>query len=85
MYGATVPNRSSPPAILLRESYRQDGKVKTQTLANITHWRSQKIDALRAVLQDKSRGRIRHVVLSPDGPVFGQCSWIFISTARKGA
>ena len=37
MYVATVPNRSSPPAILLRESYRQDGKVKTQTLANITH------------------------------------------------
>jgi hypothetical protein len=32
-----VPNRNSPPAILLRESYRQDGKVKTRTLANITH------------------------------------------------
>ena len=37
MYVATVPNRNSPPAILLRESYRQDGKVKTRTLANITH------------------------------------------------
>jgi len=36
MYIATVPNRSSPPAILLRESYRRDGKVKTRTLANLS-------------------------------------------------
>jgi len=37
MYIATIPNRSSPPAILLRESYRQGGKVKSRTLANLTH------------------------------------------------
>jgi transposase len=36
MYVATVPNRNSPPAILIRESYRQDGKVKTRTLSNIS-------------------------------------------------
>jgi Transposase DDE domain len=50
MYIATVPNRSSPPAILLRESYRQDGKVKTRTLANLTHWPPAQLDALRRVL-----------------------------------
>lgn len=50
MYVATVPNRTSPPAILLRESYRQDGKVKTRTLANITHLASPQIEALRAAL-----------------------------------
>ena len=50
MYIATVPNRSSPPAILLRESYRADGKVKTRTLANISHWPRAKIDNLRRVL-----------------------------------
>jgi transposase len=50
MYVATVPNRNSPPAILLRESYRQDGKVKTRTLANITHLRSQQVQALRLAL-----------------------------------
>ena len=50
MYVATVPNRNSPPAILLRESYRQSGKVKTRTLANITHLSSRQIDALRAAL-----------------------------------
>jgi len=50
MYVASVPNRNSPPAILLRESYRQDGKVKTRTLANITHLASQQIEALRSAL-----------------------------------
>jgi transposase len=50
MYVAKVPNRKSPPAILLRESYRQDGKVKSRTLANITHLPSQQIAALRSAL-----------------------------------
>ena len=51
MYIATVPNRSSPPAILLRQSYRAGGKVKTRTLANISHWPEAKIDNLRRVLR----------------------------------
>jgi transposase len=50
MYVESVPNRNSPPAILLRESYRQDGKVKTRTLANITHLPSPQIEALRSAL-----------------------------------
>ena len=50
MYVATVPNRNSPPAILLRESYRENGKVKTRTLANITHLPSRQLDALRLAL-----------------------------------
>jgi transposase len=50
MYVATVPNRNSPPAILLRESYREKDKVKTRTLANMTHLGSQKIEALRRAL-----------------------------------
>lgn len=36
MYVARVPNRKSPPAILLRESYRENGKVKSRTLANLS-------------------------------------------------
>jgi hypothetical protein len=57
MYVATVPNRSSPPAILLRESYRAGGKVKSRTLANLTHWPAQKIAALRRVLADEPGAR----------------------------
>ena len=36
MYIEAIPNRDSPPAILLRESYREDGKVKKRTLANLS-------------------------------------------------
>jgi transposase len=38
MYIERVPNRKSAPAILLRESYRENGKVRKRTLANLTHW-----------------------------------------------
>src|SRR4030081_1884695 len=38
MYIETVPNRNSPPCILLRESFRHQGKVKHRTLANLTDW-----------------------------------------------
>src|SRR5262245_32281133 len=51
MYIATVPNRDSPPAILLRESYRERGKVKTRTLANLSSWPPSRVEALRAVLK----------------------------------
>ena len=47
MYVTRVPNGSSPPAVLLRESYRDGGKVKTRTLANLTDWPDAKIEALR--------------------------------------
>src|SRR3984885_5660271 len=50
MYVTAIPNRNSPPAILLRESYRDNGKVKTRTIANISHLRPQQIQALRAAL-----------------------------------
>ena len=51
MYVVKVPNRGSPPAILLRESYRQDGKVKNRTLANLSTWPEAKVDALARVLK----------------------------------
>ena len=51
MYIATVPNRNSPPAILLRAGYREGGKVKSRTLANISDWPRQKIEALRRLLR----------------------------------
>lgn len=51
MYVATVPNRNSPPAILLRESFRQQGKVLNRTLANLSRWPAPQIEALRHVLK----------------------------------
>ena len=51
MYVVKVPNRGSPPAILLRESYREAGKVKNRTLANLSSWPEAKVDALTRVLK----------------------------------
>src|SRR5487761_2194954 len=50
MYVTAIPNRNSPPAILLRESYREGGKVKTRTIANITHLRPAQIEGIRGAL-----------------------------------
>jgi hypothetical protein len=51
MYVARVPNRGSPPAILLRESFREGGKVRNRTLANLSRWPEEKVDALARVLK----------------------------------
>ena len=51
MYIATIPNRGSPPAILLREGYREAGAVKTRTLANLSKLPADAIAALRQVLK----------------------------------
>lgn len=53
MYIATIPNRGSRPTIIIREGYRESGKVKNRTIANITHWPKEKIEALRIVLKGK--------------------------------
>jgi hypothetical protein len=53
MYVVRVPNRGSPPAVLLRESYREAGKVKNRTLANLSAWPEAKVDALARVLKGR--------------------------------
>jgi len=52
MYVERVPNRTSPPAILLRESFREGGKVRKRTLANLSSWEPARIEALRRVLRN---------------------------------
>lgn len=49
MYIARIANRNSPPALLLRESYREGDKVKTRTLANFSHLPAEQIEMLRRV------------------------------------
>jgi len=54
MYIDTVPNRNSPPCILLRESYRHHGKVKKRTICNLTNWPPHVVEALRELLRGGS-------------------------------
>lgn len=56
MYIETVPNRNSRPAILLREGWREGKRVRKRTLANLTDWPAEKVEALRAVLQGAPAG-----------------------------
>ncbi len=51
MYIDSVPNRNSPPAILLRESFREGGKVKKRTLANLSKWPAPLIAGFRILLK----------------------------------
>jgi hypothetical protein len=56
MYIRAVPHRHSPPAILLRESFRDGAKVRTRTLANLTSWAPERIEALRRALKGEFDG-----------------------------
>jgi Transposase DDE domain len=69
MYVVEIPNRDSPPAILLRESFRENGQVKNRTLANLSSWPSSRVEALRRLL----RGELDNAAVSDPtmGPTFG--------------
>ena len=51
MYIESVPNRSSPPAILLRESFRENGRVRKRTLANLSDWPTTLVEGFRTLLK----------------------------------
>jgi Transposase DDE domain len=63
MYIESVPNRNSPPAILLRESDRENGKVRKRTLCNLSDWPTAHIEGLRGVLRGGT-------VIAPDRDAF---------------
>ena len=53
MYIETVPNRNSPPAVLLREGWRDGKKTLKRTIANLSDWPQQKIETFRRLLRDE--------------------------------
>ena len=65
MYIETVPNRNSPPAILLRQGWREGSKTLKRTLANLSHWPKQKIDTFRRLLQDEPPGLPLRICSAP--------------------
>src|ERR1700726_3012129 len=83
MYIEAVPNRGSPPAILLRESYREAGKVKKRTLLNLSDWPHERIAGFKALLKGgtvipKDRDAITIIRSLPHGHVDAA-----LGTARK--
>ncbi len=59
LYIEAVPNRNSPPAILLRERYRDGNKVRKRTLLNLTPWPHDLREGLRALLKGATRRAAR--------------------------
>lgn len=68
MYIAYVPNRKSKPTILLRRSVRDGSKVRTETIANLTSWKPDRIAALERVLKGDFTVPAGEVV---SGEIFG--------------
>ena len=54
MYIEKVPNRNSPPAILLREGWREGNKTRKRTIANLSSWPAYKVEMLRRLLRDET-------------------------------
>ena len=76
MYIESVPNRKSPPTVLLRESYRENGVVKKRTIANLTKWpktlvANMKISLTGKSIEKQSKVQTEIMIDFQSGPVFG--------------
>jgi hypothetical protein len=74
MHVDIVPNRNSPPCVLLRETYRENGQIKHRTLKNLSHMPPERIMAIKRACQ----GGLDHVAsagwedaCTEQGPQFG--------------
>jgi len=86
MYIATVPNRKSPPATLIRESYRENGKVKTRTLANISCLPSHSIAILRRSLKGENLVTVQGAfeIIEDGSPAHGHVDAVMTAMRRLG-
>lgn len=85
MYIAKIPNRNSSPAILLRESYRENGKVKSRTLANLSSLPPHSIEVLRRSLQGESLVSTDAFEIVENGsPAHGHVDAVMTAMSRLG-
>ena len=84
MFIARIPNRKSPPAILLRESYRENGKVKTRTLANLSKLPTSAIDVLKRSLKGQSLVPLEETLDIVASPHHGHVKAVLQTLCRLG-
>jgi len=86
MYIATIPNRSSPPAILLREGYREGGKVKNRTLANLSKLPPEAIEAIRRILKGETLVATDELfeIVEDGSPAHGNVEAVMTAMQRLG-
>lgn len=84
MYIDIVPNRSSPPAILLREAYREGGKVKKRTLANLSSLSMDQVQAMRRVLRGEKLVGVDDLFEAIRSPHHGHVQAVQVAMRRLG-
>jgi len=82
MYIASIPNRGSPPAILLRRGYREGGKVKTETIANLSKLPPETVDVLRQSLKGKRLVPVDEALECIDSPAHGHVEAVLCAMRR---
>jgi len=84
MYVETVPNRNSSPAILLRESRREGKRVHKTTIANLTHWPENVVDALRRSLADEKLVSVEELFDVERSEAYGHVEAVLATVRRLG-
>ncbi len=84
MYIATIPNRGSPPAYLLREGYREHGKVKSRTLANLTKLPPEALEAVRQILKGNKLVQASDAFEAIASPHHGHVQAVWLALQRLG-
>ena len=84
MYIEVVPNRGSRPAILLREGWREGGKVCKRTLANLSDWSPARIEALRRVLKDEALLTVQEAFVTERSLPHGHVQAVLDTIKRLG-
>lgn len=77
-----IPNRNSKPAILLRESYREDGKVKKRTLANLSHFPLDQVDTLSRALKGEKLAPVNSLFEVIDSNLHGHVEAVRLAMKR---
>ncbi len=86
MYVHTIPNRRSPPAKLLREGYREGGKVKSRTLANLSHLPDHIIDLIERSLKGETLVSVEEAfeIVQDGSPAHGHVQALLTTMKRLG-
>jgi transposase len=84
MYIETVPNRNSPPAILLREGWREGQKTVKRTLANLSDWPEAQIESLRRVLRGEALVSPQDLLTTAHTSPHGHVEAILVMIHRLG-
>jgi DDE family transposase len=84
MYIDIVPNRSSPPAVLLRESSREGGKIRKRTLANLSALPPDAVEVLRRALKREKLVSAEESVQVEHSAPYGHVAAVLGTVRRLG-